>query len=307
MPYFGEILSLVVAVCFTAAALFCEAATKRVGVTVFNVYRMGVSLLFLAIVLLFLSGSPYPRYAGWDTWLWMLASGIIGFFLGDWCLFKGYLAIGARYGQLLFTLNPIFAVLSAWLLLGQRLAWTSFVAIAVTLSGIMICVLGKGEGKGISVQLPLKGVFYGVGAAIGQGLGYVVGIVGMNLYKADAPAAFSSDIPIAANFIRCAAGFACFLLWQMSVGDRRQLFAGFRDRSYLRVASAAVLAGPILGVVLSLEAARHCDASVASTLMSTTPIIILIPTYYLYKQAITAKMLLGSVVTVVGVSLFFLL
>ena len=40
--------------------------------------------------------------------------------------------------------------------------------------------------------------------------------------------------------------------------------------------------------------------------VSMTPIIILLPSYWLFKQKITWRAVLGAVISVVGVSLFFL-
>ena len=69
----------------------------------------------------------------------------------------------------------------------------------------------------------------------------------------------------------------------------------------------AVLSGPLIGVGFSLMAVQYTAAGIASTLMATTPIIILLPSYYMFHQKITLKGVIGAVISVVGVSLFFLL
>ena len=60
MQYIGEILSLVVAVAWTGAALFSEAATLRIGTIVLNVIRMAGSLLVLGVILWVVTGFPQP-------------------------------------------------------------------------------------------------------------------------------------------------------------------------------------------------------------------------------------------------------
>ena len=40
--------------------------------------------------------------------------------------------------------------------------------------------------------------------------------------------------------------------------------------------------------------------------MATTPILILLPSYWLFHQRITVRNVLGAVISVIGVSLFFL-
>lgn len=46
MQYFGEILSVGVAISWTATALFAEVGSKRLGSLQLNVIRMSLSLLF---------------------------------------------------------------------------------------------------------------------------------------------------------------------------------------------------------------------------------------------------------------------
>ena len=69
----------------------------------------------------------------------------------------------------------------------------------------------------------------------------------------------------------------------------------------------AVFSGPFLGVSFSLMAGLYTDAGIASTLMATSPIMILLPAHYFFHEKITLKGVVGAVISVVGVSLFFLL
>ena len=65
--------------------------------------------------------------------------------------------------------------------------------------------------------------------------------------------------------------------------------------------------GPFLGVSLSLMAVQYAKAGIASTLMALTPVLIIVPYAIINKQRITAKQVIGTLVTVIGVALFFLL
>jgi drug/metabolite transporter (DMT)-like permease len=53
-------------------------------------------------------------------------------------------------------------------------------------------------------------------------------------------------------------------------------------------------------------AVQYTEAGIASTLMALTPILILVPSYFYYRQAVTLKEAVGAVISVAGVSLFFL-
>jgi drug/metabolite transporter (DMT)-like permease len=72
------------------------------------------------------------------------------------------------------------------------------------------------------------------------------------------------------------------------------------------VAVATTIFGPFVGVGFSLMAVQYTAAVIASTLMAMTPIIIILPSYWLFHQKITWKVVLGALISVLGVSLFFL-
>ena len=376
----GELISLGVAVSWTIAALASEVGSKRLGVFVMNVWRMAVALLFSAILLWLTFGKPYPAYASATTWLWLLASGVVGYFFGDWCLFNSYLTIGSRMGQLFMTLAPMFTAFAAWVMIGQTLSWLSLLAMCVTLLGIAISVFGHDRDHHMSLNLPLKGILYGIGAAMGQGFGLVLSKIGLDHYTHDlshlslitshfslntSPSSldtshlslitsplslitspfsldtllpshlslitshlslitspFSLDpshlslityhfsletlLPFASNMIRCVAGLLCFTTWLILSGHGGRLRQSLGDRRGLVAMLIAVLSGPFIGVGFSLMAVQYTAAGIASTIMAMTPILILLPSRWLFGQPITPRNLLGAVISVIGVSLFFL-
>ena len=317
MSYIGELISLGVAFSWTVAALASEVGSRHLGVFVMNVWRMALALLFSALLMWLTLGQPYPVYAGTEAWLWLLASGVVGYFFGDWCLFNSYLTIGSRYGQLFMTLAPMFTALFAWIMIGQTLSWTALLAMAVTLLGIAISVLGRDEKHHVSVNLPLKGILYGIGAGIGQGVGLVLSKIGLDHYTLDVAAADSSlftlhsslqyALPFASNMIRCVAGLVCFSAWLVVSGQAGRMRQSVHDHKGMLAMLCAVFSGPFIGVGFSLMAVQYTAAGIASTLMALTPIIILLPSRWLFHQPITLKGVIGAVISVIGVSLFFLL
>ena len=76
--YKGELISLLVAVSWTATALAAEVASRRITPLGVNVLRMLLSLAFLSIVMWVICGSPLPQYADAEKWLWLSLSGFVG-------------------------------------------------------------------------------------------------------------------------------------------------------------------------------------------------------------------------------------
>ena len=307
----GEIISLVVAVSWTVTALFADKASHRLGSMSANVLRLTMAILFLGLLLWVTVGHPYPVYASGQAWWWLALSALVGYVFGDWCLFNCYLSIGARFGQLFMTLAPPMAAIAGWAILGETLSWKSMLAMAVTLSGIAISILSRGEGHRVHLTLPFKGVLLGLGAGLGQGVGLVLSKVGLQYYSeaipADAPKLMADMLPFASTMIRAVVGAMGFLALMALQRGLPRLRTAVRDRIGMRYALIMTLFGPVLGVSLSLMAVQYTNAGIASTLMALTPVFILFPYAFIYKQRIKFREILGVAVSMTGVALFFLL
>lgn len=305
MTYIGELISIGVAFSWTATALLSEFGSKRLGNLTLNVLRMGLALVFSLVLFVVVTGNPLPPGASAEAAGWMLLSGVVGYVIGDFCLFQCYIIIGSRYGQLFMTLAPLAAALMAWITLGQQMTGMSILAMLITLAGICISVLGRGEHHKVGLKLPLNGVLFAIGAAMCQGIGLVLSKIGMDHYEATAN---MPDwlVPFSANFYRCVAGIIGFTLLLYFRKGLDPLREAMHDMKGLAVATATTVFGPFVGVGFSLMAVQYTAAGIASTLMAMTPIIILLPSYWLFHQKITWRAVAGAVISVVGVSLFFL-
>lgn len=113
MTYIGELISIGVAFSWTATALLSEFGSKRLGNLTLNVLRMALALVFSLVLFMVVSGSLFPAGATPEAMGWMLLSGLVGYVIGDFCLFQCYIIIGSRYGQLFMTLAPLAAALMA--------------------------------------------------------------------------------------------------------------------------------------------------------------------------------------------------
>ena len=305
MHYLGEFISIGVAFSWTATALLSEFGSKRLGNLTLNALRMALALLFSVVLFGVVTGNILPPGASAEACGWMLLSGLVGYVIGDFCLFQCYIIIGSRYGQLFMTLAPLSAALMAWVTLGQQMTLMSILAMLVTLFGISISVLGRGEHHKVSLKLPLNGILFAIGAAVCQGVGLVLSKIGMDYYE---PSASMPEwlVPFSANFYRCVAGIIGFTFLLYYRDGMAPLREAMHDKKGLSVATATTIFGPFVGVGFSLMAVQYTAAGIASTLMAMTPIIIILPAYWLFHEKITWKAILGALISVIGVSLFFL-
>ena len=113
-------------------------------------------------------------------------------------------------------------------------------------------------------------------------------------------------IPFASTQIRAIAGLAGFLIIMLLQKKGRNLAASFKDGKSMGAAASGTFFGPFLGVSLSLLAVNYTEAGIASTIMALTPILIILPSKLIYKEKITARQVIGAVISVTGASIFFI-
>ncbi len=294
MPFqshIGEIASLLTAVCWTFSAIFFEKAGRRVGSLSVNIIRIFLGIIFLGITTLFTRGMFFPMDATTYNWVWLGISGIVGFFLGDLFLFKSYTIIGSRTSQLVMSLAPMITAVIGWFFLNEILSPKSIIGIVVSVSGIIIAVAGKQ----LKLNVPLKGFLYALGGAVGQAVGLILSKKGMGDYDA-----------LAATQIRAIFGFAAFALLVTFMKRWRRVIIATGDKKGMKAISIGAIFGPFVGVTLSLYAVQYTETGIASALMALTPIFIIVPTAIMFKEKITARQVIGAVISIFGATIFFL-
>lgn len=311
-------MAVIVAILWTISSLSSEYASKRYGSLLLNIIRMVIAILFIGATLWIATGTPLPSYTTSNVWMWLALSAFVGYIIGDYYFLQAFILIGARWGELFMTLAPPAAALTGWLLLGEQMSWIALLGMFITMCGIGMSVLSKKENSKhrVSVKLPLRGIVYGAIAGIGQGVGLVFSKQGMLLYNESINEQMVNSpmvnvlMPFAATMIRCMvalAGFVVLYAIARRLGkDNHPLHLILEDRKALRLATLSTLAGPCIGVAVSLAAAMYASTGITQTIMALVPVLILWPSHLLYQTKITPLEVVGAIISVAGVALFFL-
>ncbi len=303
----GETIALGVAVAWTATAIYFEDATKRMGTLQVNVFRLALSIVLLAITVWVASG-PFITKIPLAAWGWLGLSGVIGYFIGDYCLFRAYKEIGSRFTQLFMTLSSPFAAIAAYYILGESLSIRVWIGMFVTIGGIMLSIVSrpkkrsqKEAGTQSMLKIPIFGLILAIIASLGQGVGLVFSKVGMNAL-ADIENPLSQWLlPFGATFVRGVVGFAIFFTILLITSGKQGFKQMVADRFGVRQAIIGTILGPYIGVAGSLMALQFAPAGIVSTLLALTPIMILLPARYYYHQRISWVEIIGAIISVMGV------
>ncbi len=291
----GEFAALGTAFCWVITAIAFEAASRKVGSISVNIIRLVIALFLIGFYTWFTRGYFFPIDATLYSWSWLILSGLIGFVVGDLFLFEAFTLIGSRLSMLIMTLVPPITALLGWLIMGETLSLFNLLGMSLTISGIGLVIFQRSNAKSGKIKYPLKGLFFAFLGAVGQATGYVLSKYGMGDYN-----------PFAATQIRVMAGIVGFSVIITIFRRWRPVFSALKKTRPMILTTVGATFGPFIGVSLSLLAAQHTQTGIAATIMAITPILIIPPTMIFFKQPTSWKELVGAIISVAGVSLFFL-
>lgn len=304
IPNLGEIAALLTAMCYSISSIFFTTAGRKFGPLISNRLRLIIAIILLVIAHWIVFGYPVPLNAGIERWFWLGISGVVGLAIGDLFLFQAYISIGPRLGLLFLSLSPAVASILAWIFLGEILGLGKVLGISLTLAGIAWVVLESnvkvqafvGDKIRSSSVLNFQGIMAGILAATGQAVGVVLAKIGL----------VGNFSPLSGNVIRMTAAFLALWLVTIFQGDVISTIQRAKDqKSGLLYLLVGAIFGPLIGVSLALFAIQNTDIGIASTLIALPPIFLLPVGVLLYKENISWKAVLGTLMAIAGVGMLF--
>lgn len=290
----GEFFALFTAISWTFSSLTFGKISKEYDTQVANFLRVTIGTIMVGFVCLFGNRHLFlPTDVTWENLKIISLSGFIGMFLGDLFLFKAYNMIGARVTMLIMALSPIIVSIIDFLFLGVTLFPIQIFAILITCLGIIL-VIFKTEDKKISLGFSVKGLFYAFLATLGQSLGVILTKLGSTTY--DSLATSQIRLGVAIFF------FGAVVLYEGKARETIKMITSKRALSLLLVGTFF----SVFGIAALIEAFKSANASIASTISSTSPIIMIPCSILFYKEKIRKNEIIGAIISVVGLSIFFL-
>jgi drug/metabolite transporter (DMT)-like permease len=301
--HIGEYAALLTAVFWTITAVAFESAGKKIGSLSTNLIRLFLAFIFIGIYSSITRGSFIPFDANTHQWVWLSLSGFVGFVIGDLLLFEAYVIIGSRVSMLIMSLTPPITAFIGWIVMDEVLTKQNFLGMFLTILGIMIVVFdrkstnnsSKKSKKSVKLSYPIVGILLAFGGAVGQGSGLVLSKYGMQDFD-----------PFAATQIRVITGLVGFALLFIILGRWKKVFTVFKDKEVMTSLGIGAFFGPFLGVSFSLLSVKHTTTGIASTIMSIVPVLIIPPAIIFFKEKLNMKEVIGSLIAVGGVVMFFM-
>ena len=308
--YVGPAAGVATSALWTATSLLFTAAGRRIGPTRVNAARIALAIVLLGLTHRLLAGAWVPDVLPRQV-VFLALSGVVGLAIGDQALFTAFVHIGPRLAMLIMTTAPLFAAFFGWLALDETLPGVAWLGIALTIGGVGWVVLERPRAETVIYgSHRARGVFLAFVAAACQAGGLLLSKQGMGHgWLADA----QHLKPQAATLVRMvfAAVGMLPILGLHRLREQKRRAAGIQPThggsvgAGLAFTAFGAVAGPFLGVWMSLVAADKAAVAVAQTLCSLTPVFILPFAVMIHKERVSPRAAIGAVIAVAGVALLF--
>ena len=295
MNFLGESLALFTALSWTTSSLIFENIARKIHPQIANFLRVCIGTFMLGIVCFFTKRHLFfPTDVPLNDLGILLLSGFIGMFLGDFFLFKAFQNIGARITMLIMTLSPIIVALIDFIFLEVHLSLSQIAAIFITCLGVAIVIFRPHNSQNkLFFNFSPMGLTYAFLATLGQSLGVILTKLGSTSYDS-----------LATTQIRLIAAILSFGSLILIQKKGKELISALKNARNMFFICCGTFTS-IFGIAALVEAFKHSNASVASTISSTSPILIIPVSIVFFKEKIKKHEIIGAIISIMGISIFF--
>lgn len=297
--YLGEIAAILASLCFSIGPIFNTQAGKRINVVTVNRVRLLLTMFLLTIPHWLTEGTLFPFQASVENWFNMGLSGLFGLVIADILLFGAFVTIGTRLSMLISCLNPVFGSLMAWFLLDDKITNLQMLGILVTVIGVAWVVFERNTGNEAKFdwRLQIRGLALAFGAAFFHAASAIASKKGL-----------TDGLPaISGHMIRTFVALLLIMIPMLSPWRAKRTMLELRSEpEVMKYLVAGVIFGPLLGMWFSLFSIQNTHVGVATSLSSLSPIWLLVIGRFFFKEQISPRAVLGSLVVMMGVGIMFL-
>jgi drug/metabolite transporter (DMT)-like permease len=293
----GEYFGIITAFCWAVGIFPFTLSTRYFQATHINLMRLLLALFLLCPFIILkenISFSNLFLFPGYQNWLWLGLSGVVGLALGDYFSFSAFKAIGAKNSSIFSTLAPGTAIIFAYLMLGEQINLIGITGILITISGIIYISLQKKDNQS---KISLVGMGHAIGAALCQGAGLVL-----------AKKAYENNLieiaPFHAAWLRIMASVIVLLVFAILTREINPITRNLvkpENKKGLVYLSLGTISGTVLGLTFAMQTISTIDSAVAQTIFSLVPVFAIPLAYFFHKEKITLSIILGALIAIAGV------
>lgn len=287
-PLQGEIASLLAALIWACSISCYSRFGGHVRAGTLNLFKNIVGLLCLGVAGSLL-GWAWPKSL--SPYLAFGLSGLVGLALGDTLMFYGMRKIGPQTATVLQCLAPPFAAVLAWLVFDESLSIFQWTGMTLTVCALAF-VVAERPSTGVVRAFSVSGLLAALGAALCQALAVLI------LRRA----LQGTDV-MTGTLLRLFPAIVGLSFVSLLRGQGRDLRRVFEPMQRGVIITLAAFFGTFIGLLLMSTGAKYAKAGVMTAISSTYPIWIMPIAHFGFKERVSARQLIWTVLAVLGVAL----
>ena len=295
----GITLALIAMVCFAANIFIARAAMTRMPLEPGFVVLLGVNVVFTAVVFAaeqLLRATPFVFQ--WKGAGWFVLSGVVGIFLGRRMLLDTIRTLGPARASILHSSSPVFTLVVAWFLVGERLGAYELGLVALVIAGLWTTQMPSGGGGAHipSREALRRGAILGLLLIVGFGTGNAIRGLAMRTWN---EAIFGS-------LIGTAAALLCQLVtmrnWSKTLSELRT-----SDRRGVALFAASGIA-TACGSMFTTYAMGYIEIAIATLITFTSPLVVFPVSVFVFKnrEGLSLRAAAGAAMVLAGIVLLAL-
>jgi drug/metabolite transporter (DMT)-like permease len=294
--YIAEISALAAALCWAFGGLLATNPARALGAVAFNRVRMSMVFVMLSCLAL-ATGGWWTLSASFCSVL--IASALVGIFIGDTCFYEAIRRLGPRRTGILFGMNAPITALLGYFALGEQLPANTTIGCALIMAGVFLAVFhGSTSVQRHSFEETrgkiAVGISLGLFAAFCQAVSLIIA----------RPVLASGADAVAASALRVGTAALALTATLIFRSPALRPAVPMSPRLLGQVALSG-LVGMGLGMTFLLNALAHGPAGLVSTLSATSPVLILPVLWVATKERPAPWAWVGALLAVAGAGCIF--
>lgn len=231
-------LALIAILVFSGSSVFFAEYSRRHSALWMNTFKALVAVVAFTITVVAMTTWGHQSWQGISgyTIFALLSSGVLGLAIGDIFLLMSYARIGSARALMIFSFQPIFIGIQAYLFFGQTISWLQGLAILFMMACLFVISHERFQEQG---HWEIRGILYALIGVLMDNTGVILTRSAFNNSPIDS---------FQANWIRTLGAAAALLV--ISALRRRSLWQPFRTAT--RKDQSRVLVAAFLGTFVSL-------------------------------------------------------
>ena len=296
-PYAGEAAAFASSLLWAGSGIVFRRMKGRVPPAGMNLAKNSTATVCFSVVLLLVTGAPWPVGLTGEAWLWLAVSGVVGLAVCDTFLLRAMMEIGPQRATLFMALAPVLVFLGALLppfsqteALSRATTW---IGTALALAGIVLAA-SEAPVVGHDPRAYRAGVRDALIASTLQAAGVLLARLGIE----------HGAGPLDASSIRLAAGVAGLLAGGLWFRRLRPWGRALATPGTLPVLVTAAFFGTFLGIGMNQAGLTWATSTGAvSTINALAPVWLIPLTTVFLGERHGARAWLSTILALGGVAL----